>query len=154
MAKSAAGPGTTRAQAEKVGSLDGYVFTKGGIPIEVTELQRLHRNACRKASVAGFNFHDWRSAAVSRWLEMGISAQLQKIASGHATTDGVHDTYVSMPNRNLAKIFQSKWKPYDEESFGDLLEAVADQARSRKRDGRVYAHIFIFPLYSDGVENR
>ena len=111
-------------QAEKVPSLEGYVFTIDGRPIQVSELQRMHRQACRKANIVNFNFHDWRRVAVSRWLEMGISAQLQKIASGHATTDGVHHTYLSVPNRKLAKIFKSKWKPYTEKFFGDEFEDV------------------------------
>jgi integrase len=67
--------------------------SRGGYVNHDNFAHRVYRPLCRKAGVAGINWHSLRHFAVSTWIEAGLSPKTVQTFAGHSSLEMTMDRY-------------------------------------------------------------
>ena len=90
----------------RVGAVDeDLLFTdRHGQPCDPNALTRHFSRACKRLGMRGFNLHDTRATAISRWREQRMQAEVVAALAGHETAAVSLETYsqVSMERKRKA----------------------------------------------------
>ncbi|HLG18380.1 MAG TPA: site-specific integrase [Bdellovibrionota bacterium] len=63
------------------------------------------KNACRRAGIENFHFHDLRHTAITRWVKAGIPESAVMMVSGHRTRS-VFDRYVNLKTEDVKELME------------------------------------------------
>jgi integrase len=89
----------------KITPKNGLVFTRlNGAAITKSQIGHAMREACRKAGIEDFRFHDLRHTAKTGWARAGISVEAAMLAAGHNSV-AMHNHYVHLQANDISKFF-------------------------------------------------
>ena len=101
-------------------SINGRVFTLEGVPLG--EIKRSFTNACRRAGIEDFTFHDLRHTCINNWRLQGHDFFRIMAASGHRTLE-VFKRSNTVSEEELMKLVEAPMDTYmDTQQKKELAE--------------------------------
>ena len=67
-------------------------------------ISRAVKQACNKAEIKKFVFHNYRNTALTDWVSRGINVDAAMQASGHTSVQ-MHKRYIDLQRHHIAKAF-------------------------------------------------